>query len=44
MKKYTTPDFEIEIQQVVDVVMASLETYESDPFDAFGDPFNRPTV
>lgn len=42
MKKYTTPDFEIEIQQVADVVMAS--NLESDPFDAFDDPFNTPTV
>lgn len=39
MKKYTTPDFEIEIQQVTDVIMAS--EFAKDIFeDLDRDPFN----
>lgn len=38
MKKYTTPDFEIEIQQVTDVIMIS--TLADDEFNFNNDPFN----
>ena len=39
MKKYTTPDFEIEIQQVTDVIMASLQSHDIFE-DLERDPFN----
>ena len=39
MKTYTTPDFEIEIEQVTDVIMIS--GFESDPYGFNNNPFDR---
>jgi hypothetical protein len=39
MKKYTTPDFVIEIEQVTDVIMIS--AFESDPYGFNDNPFTK---